>query len=229
MLRFLRKAVISSMILLSLVTPAWPQITPIAPFTGTHFDNFNNIGPGGSGGFQQIDVFNGFATVVNTTAGGALKLEFSSMLGSDLVVPRSPPLIFGQIGISEWTFDLPISRFGGYWENNSRFDNAVVQFFDSGNNLIGSTTATVPRFAQAWTWNGWQSTTPISKLTVTGNDVEFLNGFIWWEDFNVTVASVPEPGTWALLGLACLAAGGYVIHRRKARHAAINDTHEVES
>jgi hypothetical protein len=192
-------------------------VFPIGPFVGTYFDNFNNDGPGGAGGHQSVDVFGGFATVQNLTAGGALKIEFSSSLGGNLVTPRSPPLMFGQIGISRWTFDAPISQWGGYWENNSRFDDAVVQFFDVNNNLIGTQTATVPHLGQAWIWNGWESTTPIAAIQVAGNDVEFLNGFIWWEDFQVTVA-VPEPTVLALLSAVSLGALGGYFYLKHQRH-----------
>jgi hypothetical protein len=190
------------------------QITPIGPFTGSHFDNFNSYG-GGGGGHAQLDIFNNFCLVRNTTQGGSLKIEFSSERGGDLVVPRSSPTMMGQLGISEWTFDFPIYQYGGWFENNSRFDDATVEFYDVNANLIGSVNATIPRLAQTWTWNGWQSTVPIKTVKIIGNDVLFLNGFIWWEDFNVTIAAIPEPSTYVLLGLTALVGVGVYYYRRK--------------
>jgi len=208
---------------LAFTSPAVGQIIPIGPFTGTYFDNFNNIGQPGTGGKSTVDVFQGFCTVVNTTSGGSLKIEFSSNLGGDQVDPRSPPAIFGQIGISQWTFDAPVFRWGGYWENNSRFDDANVEFYDAGNNLIGTLIADDKKSAQTWTWNGWESTIPFTRVKVIGNDVGFLNGFIWWEDFNVTVAAVPEPSTYALMTLAAaLGATAYYFRRHRAR--ALSDS-----
>lgn len=188
------------------------QITSVGPFTGTHSDYFNNIGSGGAGGHQQVTIFNGFASVINTTSGGALKIEFSSSLNGDLVSPRSPPVFLGQLGISKWIFNSPVTQIGGYWENNSRFDDATVRFFDASDNLIGAVNAIDPHLAQTWTWNGWHSTVPFSSMTVTGNDTVFLSGFIWWEDFQV-IAAVPEPGTYALVGIAGVIAG-YCAYRR---------------
>jgi hypothetical protein len=190
------------------------QIMPIGPFTGSHFDNFNSFA-GGSGGHAQLDIFQGFCLVRNTTQGGSLKIEFSSERGGDLVVPRSSPVMMGQLGISEWTFDAPIYQYGGYFENNSRFDDATIEFYDTNNTLIGSVTANIPRLAQTWTWNGWQSTVPIQKVRVIGNDTLFLNGFIWWEDFSITIAAVPEPSTYALLGLTAILGAGVYVYRRK--------------
>jgi hypothetical protein len=86
---------------------------------------------------------------------------------------------------------MPISRFGAYFQNNSRFDDATVDFYDVDNQLIGSVTATVPKSLRAWTWNGWQSDVPIRRVVVTGNDTAFLHGFIWFDD--VTVTTVPPP------------------------------------
>lgn len=202
---------------LLLAAPAAGQIVPIGPFSGTFFDNFNNIGQGGAGGHSQVEVFQGFCTVRNATQGGSIKIESSSQLGNDLVTPRSPQTMLGQIGISEWTFDLPVFRWGGYWENNSRFDDANVQFFANGV-LIGTMVADDKKAAQAWTWNGWESSIPFNQVRVIGNDVEFLNGFIWWEDFNVTVAAaVPEPSTYALFGLTgALGGAAYYLRRRRA-------------
>jgi len=205
----------AGLVTVGLAPPAAAQIAPIGPFTGTIFDNFNNDGQPGTGGKASVVVFSGFCTVVNTTQGGSLKIEFSSNLGGDQVDPRSPPAIFGQLGISEWTFNSPVTRWGGYWENNSRFDDATVNFFDANNNLIGTMVADDKKAAQTWTWNGWQSTVPFTKVRVTGNDVGFLNGFIWWEDFNVTVASVPEPNTYALLGLTAVIVTSFFCYRRR--------------
>jgi len=220
--RLLHSLLGSLAFVLMATSPAAGQtVFPIGPFTGTYFDDFNNDGPGGAGGHQQVTIFNGFASVNNTTPGGAIKIEFSSSLNGDLVSPLSPPLMLGQIGISQWVFSSPITRLGGYWENNSRFDDATVQFFDANNNLLASVNAADPHLAQTWTWNGWQSTVPFSSIVVTGNDIGFLNGFIWWEDFRVTVA-VPEPTALVLLGFSLAVSLVYFAHRkRRALHCEI--------
>jgi hypothetical protein len=38
----------------------------------------------------------------------------------------------------------------------------------------------------------------IKKIVTNGNDVEFLNGFIWYEDMQA-IAMIPEPGAVGLL------------------------------
>jgi hypothetical protein len=196
-------------------------VIAIGPFVGTSSEDFDNTGVDGA--TQTLNVFGGLATIRNLTSNGALKVERSSSLDGDLVVPRSAPWMVGQLGISEWTFAQPVSQFGGYFENNSRFDDAVVDFYDRSGSLIGSLTATVPKDAQTWTWNGWHSDSPLGKVVITGNDAVFLHGFIWFDDFQLTLAptSVPEPASWLLLTIAGLASAPFVLRRLIRRGAGI--------
>jgi hypothetical protein len=200
-------------------------IVPIGPFTGTNSENFDHLGVDGA--TQTLSVLGGIATIQNLTSGGALKVEMSSSLDGDLVVPRSPPWMVGQLGIARWTFSSPVSEFGGYFQNNSRFDDAVVDFYDGSGSLLGELDATIPKATSNWTWNGWHSDIPISTIVITGNDVGFLNGFIWYDDFqaNVALSSVPEPASWALLTVPCLVAATRACRRavRSRRLAARHD------
>jgi hypothetical protein len=107
-----------------------------------------------------------------------------------------------------FVFDTPVSRFGGYMNNNSGADDATVRFFDSGGLPLATLTATVPAPGNVWVWNGWESTTPISRIEVTGNGL--LQGFLWFDDMEMT--TVPTPG--AALSLAGLVLLG---RRRRAR------------
>ena len=180
------------------------DIIPIGPFAGDYADDFGSYP---FSAHATLDIFGGFATITRTNPSGSIKIEFSSQLGDDLVMHRSPDRMMGQLSELVWVFDEPVSHFGGWWENNSRFDHAVVDFYDVNDNLLASLNANVPQDAQAWTWNGWQSTdVGIKKIVTNGNDVEFLNGFIWYEDVQA-IAAIPEPacmgiviGAGALLG-----------------------------
>ena len=223
---------------LLLIAMSLPLITPIAaraggivaidPFVGTNSENFDNTGV--EGATQTLNVFGGLATIQNLTSGGALKVELSSSLDGVQEFPRSPQWMVGQLGIAEWTFATPISEFGGYFANNSRFPDAVVDFYDRAGALIGEVSATIPDAPLTWTWNGWRSDTPIGSVVISGNDAGFLHGFIWYDDFQLTVAasSVPEPASWALLATACLASAPWAIRslvmkgrRSTNNHAAV--------
>jgi len=212
----MRRLLLLSVMSCSLFVPTMAQgggIVPIGPFVGTNSENFNNTGV--EGATQTLTVFGGLATIQNLTAGGALKVEMSSSLDGVLETPRSPPWMVGQLGIAQWTFAQPVSEFGGYFANNSRFPDAVVDFYDVSGSLIGELNATIPNAPLTWTWNGWQSDTPIGKIMITGNDAGFLHGFIWYDDFELTVTStvVPEPASWALLAAASLVLAPWACRR----------------
>jgi hypothetical protein len=196
-------------LLLLLAGTVQAQITPIGPFTGTQLEQFTN--PTFLPSYQQYDIWGGFGTIRNIHPSGALKYEFSSTRGGDTVLPRSAPTFGGQIGISEWTFDLPLLRFGAYWENNSRFDDGVATFYDVNGAIMGTQPVVAPMLAQVWTWNGWEFSSPVSKIVVTSNDTAFFGGFFWYEDATY-LAAVPEPASYLTLGL--VAAAGVIVYRR---------------
>jgi hypothetical protein len=194
------------------------DLVDVGPFTGDQSENFSSF-PGGTGGFLTLDIFGGNVTVNNLTPGGAVKIEFSSTLISggnmDTVIPRSAPVMMGQLGVMEWVFDTPVSMFGGYFENNSFVDNVTFEFYDANNNLIGTRLGITLAASGVWTWNGWQSDVPIHRIVSFGHNATLLNGFIWYDDMEIRFATVPEPATPAIAGL--LASFGAIVRRRSRR------------
>jgi hypothetical protein len=162
-------------------------VTPVGPFTGHFTDTFNQYT--NTNAVAQLDVFSGNGVIRRVGTEGSIKVEWSSQLGNDLVVPLSGMMI-GQLCIADWVFDAPAIRFGGWWENNSGISDAQVEIFDAADNLLGAPVADVPVTAQQWTWNGWESDTAFSRVRVTGRGL--INGFIWYENMQLTFA--PEPG-----------------------------------
>ncbi len=183
------------------------DFTPIGPFTGDRSENFDAFG-GGGGGHLTLDIFDAAVTLNMLTDGGAIKLEFGSTLivggQSDTVSPRSAPTMMGQLGILEWNFNTPVSQFGGYFENNSFADHVEFEFYGGGGQLLASVTGNTLASADTWTWNGWESDTPIYRAVSTGNNAALLNGFIWYDDMQITFAQVPEPTAGLVLAGAAL-------------------------
>lgn len=201
-----------SCVVFAAVSQCDADIVDIGQFTGEKSENFDSF-VGGTGGHSTLDVFDGNATLVKGD-GGSVKVELRSTRGGDTVNPRSAPNFGGQFAVMEWIFHTPISEIGGYFENNSRFDDIEVSFYDAQDQLIGTRTATAPKDAQSWTWNGWRSDVAIHRITTAGNDVEFLNGFVWYDDMEINFApqAIPEPAGCAL---ACLIVVPLITRRRR--------------
>ncbi len=173
------------------------EIYPIDTFEGDFSETFNQHHTNMA--VQVLDVFDETATLSNLTEDGAIKVEFSSSLNGDLVVSRGG-MMAGQLGIGRWDFDQPVVRFGGYFENNSGADDATLFFYDENLSLMGTMVASVPVDGSTWVWNGWESDPPFQRIEVVGNGL--INGFIWYEDLQVSY--VPEPATAALFALPIL-------------------------
>ena len=84
--------------------------------------------------------------------------------------------------------------------------------------LSGTLNATVLNTAVTWTWNAGTRHAD-RRPKITGNDTAFLNGFIWYDDFELkTAAAVPEPASDAAetAGSMPWPGGGLVRKRRGA-------------
>lgn len=217
MRRFYVLSLVTLVCWLTATLPVCSQVIPIGPFTGTVAEGFNVLPFNPS--YQQYTIFGGQGLVKNIHPSGALKYEANSTRGGDTVVPHTGVTFGGQIGISEWTFTQPLARFGAYWENNSRFDDAVATFYDVNNTLLASLTVVNPKDAQAWTWNGWQFDTPVSRFVITGNDTAFFSGFIWYDDATADFATtaVPEVSSMVMISCCALAAAGAGWYRRSCK------------
>jgi hypothetical protein len=167
---------------LSLSSPSRADVVPIDPFDGAMSENFDSFNQGG--GLQELVILDGFATVRNQSEGGAIKVEYASWRDGIQIYPHSRPLMMGQMGIMEWEFEEPVSQFGSYFANNSRVDDAQVDFYDENGDWIDSTIATIPNTG-SWYWNGWESDVPIKWIVIAGNDEGFGNAFIWVDDVQI--------------------------------------------
>lgn len=193
---------------LALAGRANAAVTTVVPFTGLFNDTFNQYSTNMA--VRTLPVLGGAGAVRIHGTSNSVKIEFSSQLGGDLVSPRSG-MMMGQLGVMDWIFNVPAVRFGGWWENNSGADHATVTFFDAADNLLATFVADVPAAAQRWTWNGWESDTPFTRVRVVGNGL--INGFIWYEDVQLDV--IPEPAfAWSIVAMFGLSNGRFRRLRR---------------
>lgn len=191
---------VTTTLILTAVPLANADIVEIDQFVGDYFDGF---GQNDQGATQVLSVFEGNGTLSNLTEDGAIKLESSSNFNGDLVTPLSAPLMVGQIGIGRWDFIAPAMRFGGFFENNSGVDDATIFFYDENHDLIDSFVLEIPTAGGIWNWHGWESDTPFSRIEISGNGI--FNGFLWFDNMQLTSAPVPAPASGATILFACLA------------------------
>ena len=167
-------------------------LNPVGPFVGQVREplNFSNTNIS-----ADQPIFGGAGHLISHNGQTLIHLLLGDTLSGDTVSPHTGMYILGWTeGPGIFTFSPPVQMFGAYWNNNSGANDATVQFFDAGNSLIGTQTATIPAPGNTWVWNGWASSTPISRISVLGNGV--LNGFLWTDDLEASY--VPGPGALAL-------------------------------
>src|SRR4249919_734884 len=121
-------AALASAILLVAATAAQAAtITPVGPFAGTFDESFEQF----SLRFQlpSISILDGTATLTSNAS-------FIYNLNTE-------PFGIGIIDSNDSatiTFSQPVSAFGGFWGSGSPSNGITFQFFDSGNNLLGTIT-----------------------------------------------------------------------------------------
>jgi hypothetical protein len=99
-------------------------------------------------------------------------------------------------GTTEIAFDNPVSRFGGMFGTNSGVPNATFDFYDVNGLLISSEHGGYAADC-AWHWLGWQSTTPIKRVLVTG--ATSGGGYAFMDELQIDFAQI-GPVTYCTSG-----------------------------
>ncbi len=163
-----------------LVGAASADVTPIGPFTGEQFEDFENLQP--PGGYPgPFTILSGHATINDQLANTFVFATVVSSANTNWV-PFYPydGFLMGLIptGWTVLTFDPPVKRFGGYFGSSGLQSAGTITFKDAGSNVLSSGPLTIN--AQEWAWYGWQSDVPISRIEYLssgnpGNTVVFDN------------------------------------------------------
>jgi len=163
-----------------LCTAASAQVVPVGPFTGTATEGFEASTPGQFTMCISPRPFNNTADLCTPGGNGAHVTGGWGFMCS--LPPHSGSRLYGSAGgPSEWTFDSPAQRFGGYFATNSGSADATVEFYNSAGTLIDTETAMVPANC-TWVWNGWQSNAAdIKRVLITGLN-PFGGGFVMMDD-----------------------------------------------
>jgi hypothetical protein len=138
---------------LALCATASAQITVIGPFTGSDSETFESK-PYGQSTCVPGRVFNNKGDLC--AASGAITIS-SSLSQTCLITPHGGTHFAGSAGgAAVYTFDSPISKFGGWFGSSAGSANAIVAFFDGNGQKISSLPAKIPADCN-WYWNGWQA------------------------------------------------------------------------
>jgi hypothetical protein len=175
------------------------QIQPITNptnYSGNAFSYTVTAPPTFDGGLFGI---NGAGTTNNGVIPSGSWIQASDGPDALSLTNFSAPGSLGVTGIGGYWFR---TDFNGVFQSNSLVN--VIVDYDGGS----YTNTVTPSGGLSQTFFGILGVSNISSVRVTGTDANYSTMA------NVTV--VPEPSTYALLGLAAACLAGYVIRRRRA-------------
>ncbi|HVS11849.1 MAG TPA: hypothetical protein VMS76_18430, partial [Planctomycetota bacterium] len=176
------KTLLGFLLPLALCAAASAQMTAIGPFTGSDSETFESK-PYGFHACLPGRVFNNKGDlcdpngVINVTSGWSFACQIQPHGGTHFV---------GSAGQSAvYTFDNPVSKFGGYFGSNNGTPNAKVAFFDANGQHISSELAVIPADCN-WYWNGWQANAGavVKRVEIYGLSASG-GGFIDMDDMQI--------------------------------------------
>ena len=168
--------------------------TPIGPFTGTESEGFETQTSPGFNPCIIGGVFNNNGDLCTPGSSGA---HITSGWGFMCTIfPHDGVRFTGSAGGAyEYTFNSPVSRFGGYFGTNAGPPGGgTANFYDAANNFLGSQVIVAPHDC-TWTWNGWQddSGAGFSRIEVPSN--VFGGAFLMMDDMEADFGGGGGPGT----------------------------------
>jgi len=200
-----RSMSLSALVLAGLAGSAAGQITPVGPFTGTFSEGFNlqtivNVFPV----CVEDRVFSNTADLCAPSGSAHITggWGFECSIGPNF----TPRLMASTGGAAVYTFDAPITRFGGYFGTNFNANvtsGASATFFDDSNNQIGSPQTVNIDACGTYRWNGWSSATPVKRIEILGLGAGSGGGYIMMDDMEYDRGSV-------ITGACCLTNGSCV-------------------
>jgi len=186
---------LSALVLAGLAGSAAGQITTEGPFTGTFSEGFNlqtivNVFPV----CVEDRVFSNTADLCAPSGSAHITggWGFQCSIGPNF----TPRLMASTGGAAVYTFDAPITRFGGYFGtnyNNNVTSGGSATFFDASNNQIGSVQTINIDACGTYRWNGWSSTVPVKRIEVLGLGAGSGGGYIMMDDMEYDRSSGPAP------------------------------------
>ena len=171
----LRTSIVATVLVSLLAQVVSSQVVAVTPFAGSQQEGFEGTHSPSFQSCVQFRLFNERADLC--TPGATSSLITSGWIATCGIFRRNgnklfgtAPKLSGSPTWAEYTFDVPVQAFGGYFGNNLGTSTVTVDFLDSGGVLIDSHVADVPADC-GWHWNGWATTGPTFSIVRIRNSL----------------------------------------------------------
>jgi hypothetical protein len=164
------------------------QIISVGPFTGPHTEGFETQTLFRDTLYECLPgrIFAGTADLCDPVDEAVIVPTFMSLFCQ--ATPRNGTrYALGLISPLQITFDSPVTRFGGYFATVGGTDGGTVEFQNAAGTPLGSAPLTTNQCN--WTWNGWQSVTPFSRVKIIGLSPFAEGGYIHIDDLEYSANS----------------------------------------
>jgi hypothetical protein len=174
---------------LGAASAATAQISTTGPFTGPYTEGFETQPQSLFTPCVNNRIFNSTADMCTPGASGCHTTTGWSFMCT--IFSHSGTWFYGSAGgFTEITFDSPVGKFGAYMGTNCGTDGGTATFFDANGVQIGSV-QNITTAGCTWTWNGWQSSTPIKKVQI--RSAAFGGAFLDMDDMEYDRGGGPPP------------------------------------
>jgi hypothetical protein len=166
------------------------QIASVGPFAGPHTEGFETQPALANTPYACLPgrIFAGTADLCDPLTQSVILPSFWSLFcqatphqGARYALGLESPVVI--------TFDSPVRRLGGYFGTVGGVDGAVVDFQDAAGVPLG--TATLITNDCSYTWNGWESATPFTRVRIVGNTPFSDGGYIHMDDLEYSAGANP--------------------------------------
>jgi hypothetical protein len=171
-----------------LTAAAAAQVSPVGPFAGPTTESFETQSALPDTPYQCLPdgIFAGAATLCDPAFSSIVLPNFWSLfcIASPRTGTRYAVSIGGPVEI---TFSSPVHRFGGYFATVGGADGAEVSFLDANGVVVGTAEMTTDQCD--YTWSGWQSAQPFTKVRIVGNSPFGDGGYVHMDDLEYQAAA----------------------------------------
>lgn len=178
--------------LLGMALVAQANIVPVAEFTGTFTEGWENPPPCPPCFYSSLQMFGDGSHVDDPTQAGLL---VTSGWGFQCTIfPHGGSQLMGSAGgIMSVILNTPAHQIGAWFGTNCGYAGATAAFYDSSDNLLATLDVTAPADC-SWTWNGWEQDDPsgpgIKRVDITGTN-PYGGAFVDNDDWNYDPVSPP--------------------------------------